>query len=77
LEEQRIVVQSVAVMRDYSLSLNIQATSGSRYSCTLGLVSPGVKWPGCEAHHSLCDASIRNVWIYTSTPSHAFMVWMT
>jgi hypothetical protein len=35
----------------------------------------GIKWPGCEADHSpLTSAKVKNTWIYTSIPSHVFMV---
>jgi hypothetical protein len=39
-----------------------------------GAFSPGVKRPGREADHSpLTSAEMKNVWIYTSTITYAFM----
>jgi hypothetical protein len=38
-------------------------------------LSPGVKRPGREADHSPpTSAEVKKMWIYTSTPSYAFMV---
>jgi hypothetical protein len=39
-----------------------------------GALSPGVKWSGREADHSLpASAEVKKMWIYTSTPPYAFM----
>jgi hypothetical protein len=36
----------------------------------------GLKWPGREADHSPpASAVVKKIWIYTSTPPYAFMVW--
>jgi hypothetical protein len=41
-----------------------------------GALSPGVKRPRREADHSSpTSADVRNTWIYTSTPPHAFMAY--
>jgi hypothetical protein len=38
--------------------------------------SPAVRRPGREADHpSPANAELKKMWIYTSTPSYAFMVW--
>ena len=35
----------------------------------IGVLSQGVKWPGCEVSHlSPCSTEIKNEWSYTSTP---------
>jgi hypothetical protein len=39
-----------------------------------GISFPGVKPPGREADHSP-SAKVKKMWIYTSTPSYAFMAW--
>jgi hypothetical protein len=40
----------------------------------MGTRGGGVKRPGHEADHSLpTSAEVQNMWIYTSTPQHAFM----
>jgi hypothetical protein len=37
-------------------------------------LSPRVRWPWCEAHHSpLSSAEVTNEWSRTSTPPHTFM----
>jgi hypothetical protein len=37
-------------------------------------LSPGVKWPGLEADHSLrTSAEVKKTWICTSTPTYVFM----
>jgi hypothetical protein len=37
-------------------------------------LSPGLKWQGREADHSLpVSVEVKKIWICTSTPSHAFM----
>jgi hypothetical protein len=39
-----------------------------------GDISPGVKRQGNEANHSpTATAEVKNMWIYTSTPPHAFI----
>jgi hypothetical protein len=39
-----------------------------------GALSPGVKRPGREADRSPpANAEVKKMWIYTSTPSYAFM----
>jgi hypothetical protein len=39
-----------------------------------GALSPGVKRPGREADHSPpTSAEVKKTWVYTSTPSFAFM----
>jgi hypothetical protein len=39
-----------------------------------GVLSPGVKRQGREADHSPpAGAEVNTMWIYTSTPSYAFM----
>jgi hypothetical protein len=39
-----------------------------------GALSPGVKRPRREADHSpAASAKVKEMWIYTSTPSYAFM----
>jgi hypothetical protein len=48
--------------------------SPSRPDRLWGALSPGVKRPGREADHSPpASAEIKKIWIYTSTPPHAFM----
>jgi hypothetical protein len=40
-----------------------------------GALSPTVKRPGREADHSSpASAEVKKMWIYTSTPTYAFMV---
>jgi hypothetical protein len=37
-------------------------------------ISPGVKRPECEAHHTPpTSAQVKKIWIYTSTSPYAFM----
>jgi len=39
-------------------------------------LTPGVKWPGCEADHAHpSGAGVKNAWSYTSTPLYVFMAW--
>jgi hypothetical protein len=39
-------------------------------------LSPGVKWPGCEADHLPSSSTkVKNAWSCTSTPSYVFMAW--
>jgi hypothetical protein len=39
-----------------------------------GALSPGVKRPGRDADHSpRTSAEVKKMWIYTSTPTYAFM----
>jgi len=39
-----------------------------------GVLSPGVKWPGNEADHSLpSNAKVKNEWSYTSTLPYVIM----
>jgi hypothetical protein len=39
-----------------------------------GGILPGVKRSEHEINHSLADsAEVKKMWIYTATPSHAFM----
>jgi hypothetical protein len=39
-----------------------------------GALSPGVKRPGLKADHSPpASAEVKKMWIYSSTPPHAFM----
>jgi hypothetical protein len=39
-----------------------------------GALSPGVKWLGYEADHSLpSSAEVKKMWIHTSTPPYTFM----
>jgi hypothetical protein len=41
-----------------------------------GALSPGVKRPGHEADHSPpTSAEVKKMWIYTSTPTYAFMAY--
>jgi hypothetical protein len=41
-----------------------------------GYPSPGLKRPERDAVHSPpSSADVKNVWSYTFTPSHSFMVW--
>jgi hypothetical protein len=41
-----------------------------------GPLSPGVKRPVREAHHSSQTSDeVKITWIYTSSPTYAFMVW--
>jgi hypothetical protein len=40
----------------------------------MGVLSPEVKRPGREADHSPpVTVEVKKMWIYTSTPSYAFM----
>jgi Predicted nucleic acid-binding protein, contains PIN domain len=40
----------------------------------IGALSHGVKWPSCEADHSLLSVYVVEYeWSYTATPSYAFM----
>jgi hypothetical protein len=42
----------------------------------LGALSPGVKRPRREADHSPpASFEVKKIWIYTSTPPYAFMVY--
>jgi hypothetical protein len=57
----------------------VQSGSGEQpasYRIAPGLLSPGVKRPGREVHHSSqSNVEIKNIWIYTSTPPYVFMAW--
>ena len=40
------------------------------YSVGTGLLSLGVKWPGCEVNHSPSSKTkVKNEWSYTCSPS--------
>jgi hypothetical protein len=42
----------------------------------LGILSQGVKWPGCKVEHSLpSNTEVKNARSYYSTPSYASLVW--
>jgi hypothetical protein len=44
------------------------------YPLGTGAISPEVKRPGREAHHSPPTiAEVKKMWIYTSTPPYIFM----
>jgi hypothetical protein len=45
-----------------------------RVWCLTSLLSLGVKWQGREADSPPKSANVKNMWIYTSTLPHAFMV---
>jgi hypothetical protein len=51
---------------------HVQTGSGAHpatIQCILGVLSLGIKWPGCEADRSPSpSAEVKNAWSYTSTP---------
>jgi hypothetical protein len=63
--------------QEFSLLHSIQTGSGAHpasYPISTGDLSPGVKLQGREADHSpLTSVEVKKMWIYTSTPSYAFM----
>jgi len=41
----------------------------------LGALSPGVKWPGCEADHSPApSAKVKNVWRHSPVCLHGVVL---
>jgi hypothetical protein len=75
--DDRGVGVRVPVGSQFSLLHVVQTGSGahlSSYTIGNGAHSPGVKRPGSEAHHSPpTSAEVKKMWIYTATPSYAFM----
>jgi hypothetical protein len=63
----------------HQFSLLHVVQTGSRahpasYPICTGSLSPGLKRPGREADYSHpISAEVKKAWIYTSTPTHAFM----
>jgi hypothetical protein len=56
----------------------VQTGSGAypAYEMDTTLLSPRVKWLGCEANHSPPSrAKVINMWSYTSTPRYIFLAW--
>jgi len=67
-------------MQGFSLCYCVQIGSAVHPAPTqqaLGDLTPGVKWPGCEADDNSppYSAKVVNVWSYTFTSSHIFMAW--
>jgi hypothetical protein len=62
---------------NFLLSMSSRLALGSTQPPTQWVpraLSPGVKRPGREADHSpSASAKVKKMWIYTSTPSYAFM----
>jgi hypothetical protein len=58
---------------------DVQTGSGAHpasYPMGTGALSPRIKRQEREADHSLpINAEVKKMWIYTSTPLYAFMVW--
>jgi len=58
---------------------HFQTSSGAHptsYMVGTGILSLGVKWPGCEADHlPSSGAKVKNARSYTSTTPHVFMAW--
>jgi hypothetical protein len=53
---------------EFSFPYSIQTGSGA--------LSPGIKWPGCEADSSpSSSAKVKKTWFFTSTPPYVFMAW--
>jgi len=47
------------------------------YPVGTGALSPGVKWPECEADHwPPFSAKVKNAWSYASIPPYIFLVWI-
>jgi hypothetical protein len=65
--------------QEFSLLHVAQTGSGvhpNYYPMGTGASFPGVKPPGREANHSLpANAELKKMWIYTSTPPYAFLVY--
>jgi hypothetical protein len=63
--------------KNFCLSMLSRPALGPTQSPTqwvLGAFSPGVKRPGREADHSPpFSAEVKKSWVYTSTPTYAFM----
>jgi hypothetical protein len=64
--------------KEFSLSIIVVQTAlgwtRPPIQWVLAALSPGVKQQGREADHSpLASAKIKKMWIYTSTPPHAYM----
>jgi hypothetical protein len=63
----------------HELSLLHMVRNGSEvhptsYPMGIGDLSPGIKRPGSEADNSPpASAEVKKIWIYTSTPPHAFV----
>jgi hypothetical protein len=62
---------------NFSVHHRVQTGSGAHTAyCPMGtgVLSPGVKRPGCETGHSPpSSAEVKNTWSYTSTPQYVFM----
>jgi hypothetical protein len=76
LDERGVEVR-VPVRSRISLLRAVQAVSGvhpASYPMVTEGSFPGVERPDCEADHSTpASAQVKKVWMYTSTPPHAFM----
>jgi hypothetical protein len=63
--------------QEFSLLYVVQTGSGTHpasYPMGKGALSLGIKRQGREADHSPpASAEVKKMWIYTSTPSYAFM----
>jgi hypothetical protein len=66
----RVILPAV---QDFSRLHSVQTDSGAGTVCfNLG----GAKWQGCEADHSPpYSTEVENTWIYTHTPTYAFMAY--
>jgi hypothetical protein len=64
--------QEVSLLQIVQIGSEVHPTS---YSMGTGALSPGGKRPGCEVDQSApTSAEVKKMWIYTSTPTYAFMV---
>jgi hypothetical protein len=65
--------------QEFSLLQVVQTSPGAHpasYPMIPGALSPGVERPGHKADHSPpASAEVKKMWLYTSTPPYAFMVW--
>jgi hypothetical protein len=75
LDDRRVAVRVLIGSRIFSISSR-QALGPTQppIQWVPGVLSPGVKRQGREAHHSPpASAEVKKMWIYTSTPPYAFM----
>jgi hypothetical protein len=80
MDTRGIRIQFLARARDVALLHSIQTSSEtsqvSHPMATGGALSPGIKWPGCEANHSSPSvAKVNNMSSYISILQCAFMAW--
>jgi hypothetical protein len=63
--------QAFSLLHVVEIGSGVHPTS---YQMGTGALSPGVMWPERETDHSPpASAEVKKMWIYTTTPSHAFM----